>query len=135
MYAIVHHGRLVQHVMFTGTACLFWWGLVHGRYGRIGYGAAVLYVFLTAVHSSILGALLTIAPEPWYPKYGAAAAAWQIDVLDDQRLAGLLMWVPSGVVFILFGLGLFAAWLGESEKRAALSSYLPAATARRSPRT
>jgi hypothetical protein len=36
--------------------------MVHGRYGRIGYGLAVLYVFMTAVHSSILGALMTIAP-------------------------------------------------------------------------
>jgi hypothetical protein len=32
------------------------------------------------------------------------------------------MWVPSGLLFIGFGLGLFAAWLGESERRAALGS-------------
>jgi hypothetical protein len=32
------------------------------------------------------------------------------------------MWVPSGVVFIVFGLGLFAAWLGESERRVTLGS-------------
>lgn len=128
--ALAHDGiHAAQHVSFTVTAALFWWGLVHGRYGRSGYGAAVLYVFLTAVHSSILGALLTIAAGLWYPAYGVAGAAWGIDPLEDQHLAGLLMWVPSGVVFILFGLGLFAAWLGESEKRAALSSYLPPTTA------
>ena len=86
----------LEHVSFVVTAALFWWGMVHGRYGRIGYGVAVLYVFLTAVHSSILGALMTVAPGVWYPAYTAAASAWHLDPLEDQQLAGLLMWVPSG---------------------------------------
>ena len=109
-----------EHLCFVLTAALFWWGMVHGRYGRIGYGLATVYVFLTAVHSSVLGALMTIAPGVWYPVYGPAGAAWHINPLEDQQLAGLLMWVPSGVIFIVFGLALFAAWLGESERRAAL---------------
>jgi putative membrane protein len=79
-------------------------------------------VFLTAVHSSILGALITIAPGVWYPAYASAASTWHLDSLEDQQLAGLLMWVPSGVIFIVFGLALFAAWLGESDKRVALGS-------------
>jgi putative membrane protein len=112
----------VQHLSFVLTACLFWWGMVNGRYGRAGYGVGVLYVFVTAVHTSVLGALLTIAPALWYPWYGTAAARWQIDPMADQQLAGLLMWVPSGVAFIVFGLGLMAAWLGESERRAQLGS-------------
>jgi putative membrane protein len=112
----------LEHFSFVITAALFWWGMVHGRYGRIGYGVAVLYIFLTAVHSSILGALMTVAPGVWYPAYAAAGAAWHVNALEDQQLAGLLMWVPSGVVFIVFGLALFAAWLGESERRVALGS-------------
>ncbi|HEV3484594.1 MAG TPA: cytochrome c oxidase assembly protein [Vicinamibacterales bacterium] len=112
----------LQHLSFLLTAALFWWGMIHGRYGRIGYGVAVLYVFLTAVHSSVLGALLTIAPTVWYPWYSASALTWQVSALNDQQLAGLLMWVPSGVIFIVLGLALFAAWLGESERRAALGT-------------
>ena len=42
---------------------------------------------------------------------------WHVDALADQQLAGLLMWVPAGVIFIVFGLALFAAWLGEAERR------------------
>ena len=37
----------VEHLAFVLTAALSWWGMVHGRYGRIGYGLAVLYVFVT----------------------------------------------------------------------------------------
>jgi putative membrane protein len=112
----------LEHLSFVLTAALFWWAMIHGRYGRLGYGVAVLYVFLTAVHSSVLGALMTVAPGVLYPAYAAPAAAWHVDALEDQQLAGLLMWVPSGLIFIVFGLSLFAAWLGESDKRAALGS-------------
>lgn len=109
----------VQHLSFFVTASLFWWALVHGRFGRIGYGMAVFYVFTTAVHSSILGALLTVARRLWYPIYEARTLRWNLDPLEDQQLAGLLMWVPAGVIFLVLGLALFAAWLGEAERRVA----------------
>jgi putative membrane protein len=112
----------VQHLAFVLTASLFWWGMVHGRYGRAGYGIGVLYVFLTAIHSAVLGALLTVAPSAWYRSYEATAAVRRIDALADQQLAGLVMWVPSGVIFIVVGLALAAAWLGESERRVRLGS-------------
>ena len=112
----------VQHLCFLLTATLFWWTLVHGRYGRLGYGAAVLYVFTTGVHSTLLGALLTLAPGAWYPAYRARAPLAGVDALADQQLAGLLMWVPFGVVFAIVGLALFAAWLGESGRRVAHTS-------------
>jgi cytochrome c oxidase assembly factor CtaG len=110
----------LEHLSFLLAASLFWWGMVHGRYGRIGYGLGVLYVFLTGVHSSALGALLTISPSVWYGDYARQAALWRIDALADQQLAGLLMWIPAGVIFMIFGLSLFAAWLGESERRVML---------------
>ena len=119
----------LEHLSFVLTAALFWWGMVHGRYGRMAYGAGVLYVFLTAIHTSVLGALMTISPGVLYPSYLHAAAPWRIDALQDQQLAGLLMWVPSGLVFIVFGLALFAAWLGESGRRAALGTIAAARTA------
>ena len=113
--------HVLQHASFFGSAALFWWGLAHGRYGRAGYGAAVVYVFATAVHSGVLGALLTFAPHVWYPAYDTAAAArFGLTPLEDQQLAGLLMWVPAGVVFIAGALYFFAAWLKESERRADL---------------
>lgn len=108
----------LQHAMFVGTSALFWWGMLYGRYGRVGYGAAVFYVFLTVVHTGILGAMVTFARTPLYPVYAAPAAAHGIDQLVDQQKAGLLMWIPAGLVMTLLGLGLFAAWLGEAERRA-----------------
>jgi putative membrane protein len=114
--AVVDEGiHIIQHISFTGTAALFWWSLIRGRYGRLGYGAALLYIFATALHSGGLGALLALSGRPWYPLYVDRAGT--MDPLVDQQLGGMLMWVPSGIVMLLFALALFAAWLGEAERR------------------
>ena len=121
--------HVVQHLCFFGTATLFWWGIAHGRYGRVGYGAAVVYVFATAVHSGVLGALLTFSPNVWYLPYiqshhGGTSA------LEDQQLARLFMWIPAGITFIAGGLILFAAWLRESDKHTRFEAAVPAASTR-----
>ena len=115
----------IEHMCFLATACLFWWALIHGRYGRLGYGMAVVFVFVTGVHSQALGALLTFAPRVWYPIYAARSSAAGLDPLEDQQLAGLIMWIPFGVIFLLLGLALFAAWLGEAERRAKPATWIP----------
>ena len=99
--------HVVQHLCFFGTAALFWWGIVHGRQGRLGYGAAVVYVFVTAVHGGVLGALLTVSPRVWYAPYLAHHPAG-LTPLEDQQLAGLLMWMPAGLAFVAGALFLFA---------------------------
>jgi putative membrane protein len=109
----------VQHFTFFGTAMLFWWAVVRGRYGRLGYGLAVAFVFATAMHTSLLGALLTIAERVWYPLNAARAASAGVDPIEDQQLAGIVMWIPAGVVLGLSALALFAAWLGEAGRRVA----------------
>jgi putative membrane protein len=124
--------HVVQHAMFIGTAALFWWGVLYGRYGRAGYGAAVFYVFTTAVHTGLLGAALAFSGVPYYPGYVVSSLRRGVDPLDDQQLAGLIMWIPAGFVLTLLGIGLFAAWLGEAQRRVDPSRrQRPVATSRR----
>jgi putative membrane protein len=104
-----------QHLSFLISALLFWWALVHGRQGLMGYGAGVLYMFTTMVHSGLLGALITFAGSAWYPAYNGLTASWGLTPLDDQQLGGLIMWIPAGLVYIFAGLALFAGWLRESD--------------------
>ena len=107
-----------QHLSFLLSALLFWWAILHGRPTDSSYGVAVLYMFTTAVHSGLLGALLTFARSPWYPAYAERTASWGLTALDDQQLGGLIMWVPACLVYIAAGLALFARWLRQSERRA-----------------
>lgn len=106
-----------QHICFLGSALLFWWALIYGPHGAMGYGAAVLYLFTTSVHSGLLGALLTFASSVWYPAYAGLTASWGLTPLEDQQLGGLIMWVPAGLVYIVAGSALFAGWLRESERK------------------
>jgi putative membrane protein len=117
--AAVDHESLhaFQHATFIGTAMLFWWGLVYGRYGRAAYGASALYVFTTMVHTGLLGALFALSTTPFYPLYGDRARDMGIDAVYDQQLAGLYMWIPAGIVLTTFALALVLAWLSESDRR------------------
>lgn len=107
----------LQHAGFLGSALIFWQSMVHGRQGALTYGAAVLFLFTTALHSGLLGALLTLAGSPWYPSYLATTPAWGLSALEDQQLGGLIMWIPAGVVYLVAGLAFFAAWLQASERQ------------------
>lgn len=112
----------LQHVSFLASALLFWWALIRGRQGAASYGAAVIYIFTTAIHTSLLGALLTFAPTVWYPLYAQTTAPWGLTPLEDQQLGGLIMWVPAGLVYILAALIFLALYLREAERR---ESYAP----------
>jgi putative membrane protein len=111
----------LQHSSFLITALLFWWTLLHGRHGRLGSGAAVAYCFTTALHTSVLGALMTFSEQVWYSIYESRTAAFHLTPLQDQQLGGLIMWVPAGVIFTGLGLWLMGAWIMESERRVRIS--------------
>lgn len=101
----------LQHLSFFFTALLFWWSAL-GQVERSAQGTAMLYLFTTMVHSSALGALLTLSPVVWYPTYLRTAPALGIPALDDQQLGGLVMWIPAGTAYFVTGLLLAMRWIG-----------------------
>jgi putative membrane protein len=118
--AAVEHAPLhaLEHLTLFASALASWWVALHGGQGTRGYGLAVLWLFATAMHTSLLGALLTMSPRVWYPLY-IALAGGRLAGLEDQQLAGLIMWIPSGTIHTAAGLALFAAWLHAAGRRAA----------------
>lgn len=107
----------LQHLSFLLSGILFWSALYGAGCSRMTYGSGVFYVFGTATHCGALGALLTFSRVAWYPVYDDRTQIWRLTPLEDQQLGGLLMWVPSSVVFIAIGIWLFARWLAASEQR------------------
>ena len=106
-----------EHASFLGTGLLFWSVLARaGAASGLGHGAAVLYVFAAATQSAVLGALITMSRIAWYPSHEAGAAAFGLTLLEDQQLAGLVMWVPASVVYLGAALVHFALWLRTAEQ-------------------
>jgi putative membrane protein len=104
--------HVVQHLSFLISALLFWWAVLHGR-GAHRIGLAVGCLFFTATVSGALGALMAFSASPWYAGYAASGLdAFGLTAAEDQQLAGLLMWIPGGLVHAIAGLALLARRLG-----------------------
>ena len=91
--------HFVQHASFLASALLFWWTIA----ARVDL-AALASLFGTMVHTGALGALLAFARTPWYAGFA----------LDDQQLAGVIMWVPAGLAYPAAALFITSRWLRRS---------------------
>jgi putative membrane protein len=116
----------LQHLSFLFTALLFWWALVRTR----EHGVAAGHLFITMLHMSLLGALLALSPRVLYPAQTEHAMDWGLSPLEDQQLAGLIMWAPAGTIYAAAAIVFVALWIGRSRHRA--GTNLTTALARRS---
>lgn len=107
----------LQHFSFFFSALLFWWAVLDRRRGVASATGAVVYVFTTAVHTAVLGALLTFSRQVVYPAYLDTAPRWGLGALEDQQIGGLIMWVPCSVVYIVVAMMLVQRALRDSEQR------------------
>lgn len=112
-----------QHISFLATALVFWWAIL--RRPKRDYGLGAMHVFATMVHTSLLGALLTLAPRVVFPLQTADASLFGLTPLEDQQLAGLFMWVPGGAIYLAAALALMARWLGSTKTSGNLGFSLP----------
>ena len=88
--------HVVEHICFIVTAALLWWSILNCNERNRSW--ALLALLFTLMQTGFLGAILTFADSLlYYPTHQLA----------DQQLAGLLMWVPGGLPYLLA-----AAWLG-----------------------
>lgn len=113
----------VEHFSFMAGAYLLWGWLVNVQQSKAGpnsdrQGIAILIVFITVMQSGVLGAILTFARTPMYDMHAGYTELWGLGLLQDQQIAGLLMWVPMGLTFTLVALLLFRSWLLASERQA-----------------
>ena len=93
--------HLAQHASFFGTALVFWWSLLAPSQRNF---AGMASLFTTMLHTGALGALMSLSRGPWYPGFA----------LEDQQLAGLVMWVPAGLAYPLAALHVGSQWLKRS---------------------
>ncbi|HEV2927801.1 MAG TPA: cytochrome c oxidase assembly protein [Propionibacteriaceae bacterium] len=109
--------HVLEHASFLATAVLFWHVVVGVRgAARVSGGLGVLLVFTMAMQSVFLSVLLTFARTPWCSSYAATTAPWGLDPLTDQRLAGVIMWIPAGGIYLLVALALLVTWIRATER-------------------
>ncbi len=120
-YSWAFHNEFVhaiEHASFFLTSLAFWTLVLEpsGR-RRLGYASALLYVTVTALLSGLPGALMILSPRALYPDHAAGVAAWGLTLIEDQQLAGLIMWIPAGAIYIAAAVWLFVRMMQDTESR------------------
>ena len=61
----------------------------------------ILYLLLADLQNTALSAFLIFSERVLYPTYATVPRLWGISAIDDQAAAGIIMWVPGSVIFLV----------------------------------
>jgi putative membrane protein len=125
--------HIMEHLCFLVTGCMFWWPIFTPvREERMVPGKAMLYLFGAVVVSTLLGIVITFLPVGLYQPYAHPVdelgalhlirETWGISAAEDEKLAGLTMWVPGCSVYFIVMLMELGRWFRtpDAEKQALL---------------
>jgi cytochrome c oxidase assembly factor CtaG len=108
---------LLEHISILFAALLFWSVALSTRGQEwLSYGARALFVMTAAVATDLPGVIMLFAPRAICVMPGENAPAFGITPLEDQQIAGLLMWVPANLIFFSIATWLFALWISDTHK-------------------
>jgi putative membrane protein len=128
--------HILEHLMFLAAAVVGWWpmlGFLPAIAPRASYPVQIFSLFAMMLSSTALGAFISLARSPIYTFYINAPAVlnglplppltpgprlWGLSIMDDQQLAGLVMWMPGNMIFFLALMVVVALWLRDQERKA-----------------
>jgi putative membrane protein len=107
-----HGWHIVQHLTLMVSAVLAWWPVLSPStlVPPVHYGAQILYLFAFGMPMTVVAAMITGAEALLYTSYAEAPRVFDLSPLADQRLGGVLMWVPAGLVPLLAFTAVFFRW-------------------------
>jgi putative membrane protein len=109
----VHGWHVVEHLTLMGASLIGWWPIVSpSRLApALPYAAQLLYLFVFGIPMTVVAAMITGAEHVLYPFYEAAPRITALTPLADQRLGGVIMWVPSGLIPLAAFTIVFFRWV------------------------
>ena len=111
----------LEHLTFLITAAVFWRMISTSGDRRLDAGTSIVLVTLVGLQGNLLAALITLAPNPLYASYAAQP-------LQDQQIAGLLMWVPAGAIYLGATILAIARLVGHAPRRRSPTARAPKPT-------
>jgi putative membrane protein len=105
-----HDVHVFTHILFMVAAVIMWWPVMSQvpEVPPLGLGVRMLYLFLVSIPMQLVAAIITLADTVLYPWYAAAPRTWGLSPLDDQKVGGLLMWIPGNLyMFLAIGVVFF----------------------------
>jgi len=112
--ALERHGlHVLEHLALIATAVLGWWPVLSPATiaPPLPYAGQLLYLFVFGIPMTVVAAFVTRAEHVLYPFYAAAPRIFDITPLTDQRLGGVIMWVPAAIIPVLVFSLVFFRWV------------------------
>ncbi len=117
--------HIIEHLTLLAAGVIYWWPLLSPvpecRMRPVPQAAG--YLFTSCLACTIIGVLITFAPNLLYPAYASPPdpfgflpvirEQWGISAAMDQSIGGLLMWVPGCLVYLTAIMAMFARWYAE----------------------
>lgn len=109
--------HIVEHLTFIAAGLICWSPvLLASRREQVALPVQIFYLFASSLACTALAALLVFSAQPLYPYYAALPRAWGISPLFDQQLGGLIMWLPTDMLFFIIAILLFGFWLEQEDQ-------------------
>jgi cytochrome c oxidase assembly factor CtaG len=109
----------LEHALFLVAATLFWWPVIGPDPSpwRMKPPAKVLYVGLQMPQNTFLAVAIYMTSVPLYNHYVTTIRSWGPTPLEDQQIAGGIMWLGGDMVFLTALILLVLAWMRDDERR------------------
>jgi putative membrane protein len=94
-----HDVHILMHLMIMATGVAMWWPVMSPlpELPRLAPPLQMLYLFILGVPMMVVAALITFSGEPLYQWYVDAPRIFPLSPHEDQRLGGVIMWVPGAL--------------------------------------
>ena len=117
----------LMHITMMSSGFIFYWAVIDPapRRSRVHYGVRVLYLGLIVLPNTLLGAVITFSKSIIYTGYQDVHQPFDISLLTDQQLGGLLLWVPGDMMSILVAGIVMIMWYEREEAASNANQPIP----------
>lgn len=115
-----HDVHVTEHITFMTAAMIMWWPVWSRveELPRLTPGLRMVYLFILTFPMKALGAVITVSDYLLYEFYAVQPRVFGLDPMMDQRLGGLIMWIPSGIVlWVSIGITFFGSYYRSVQRQ------------------
>lgn len=118
-----------MHFSMILSGFFFWWLICDPRQksARLSFGMRLIILWVVTVPNTIVGAIITLSHQQLYKAYDVLYGFWDIDLMLDQQLGGIVIWGPDGMMTFV-GTGIvFLLWLRSEKPKTKPTAVAPKA--------
>jgi putative copper resistance protein D len=109
----------LEHGLYLAAGILFWWpavGLDPSPW-RMPHPVRAMYVFLQMPQNTFLAVTILNSSVVLYPHYATLARDWGPTVLEDQQIAGGVMWITGDILFLVGLAAILVGWMAHEKRQ------------------